>query len=350
MMNQSVTIDVSKAREQLSASASPLTIWQRRLTMLFAVQVLLILGVFAYQQHSRVQVDAQPLLAIKSADIDRVVIQDASNKVTLQKSGSQWQLPELHQLPVDKQKLEAILQKLDGTKLTWPVTTTASSHDRFEVSGTKFQRRIALFQGDTKKADLWLGTTPGFKKIHVRREGEDQVYAVELTAFEFATASNDWLQKGLLAVKDASLIKAADYELQKTADSWSFVAANQDANAEKVDATKATELANALSNLQVQEVVTQVPQGETTRATVKSGAGEFHYDFIKAGAGYFVKRSDHNLFFKLSQGEFERIANVNKASLLAPVSAPKKAAADPVSDMSSLDSLLKNKMKGDGEQ
>ena len=341
MMNQSVTIDVSKAQEQLSASASPLKLWQRRLTILFIAQVLLILGVFAYQENSRVQVDAQPLLGIKSADIDRMVIQDANNKVTLQKTGSQWQLPELHQLPVDKQKLEEILQKLDGTKLTWPVTTTASSHERFEVAGTKFQRRIELFQGDTKKADLWLGSTPGFKKIHLRREGEDQVYTVELTAFEFATASNDWLQSDLLAVKDVNSIKAADYELQKIGDAWKFVAATQGANTEKVDASKVTELVNALSNLQVQEVVTQVPQGETTKVSAKSAAGEFHYEFTKAGSNYFVKRSDRNLHFKLSQLGFERIANVNKVSLLASESVVKDVATDPVSDITSLDKLLK---------
>lgn len=343
MMNQSVNVDVTNAREQTQrvVSASPLKVWQRRLTILLVLQVLLMISVFAYQQNSRVQVDAQPLLGTRTADVDRVVIQDANNKVTLQKLGSEWQLPELHQLPVDKQKLEEILQKLDGTQLTWPVTTTASSHERFEVTGTKFQRRIELFQGDAKKADLWLGTTPGFKKIHVRREGEDQVYAVELTAFEFATGSNDWLKTDLLAVKDSSLIKAADYELQKIGDRWSFVAATQEVSAEKVDAAKATDLANAFSNLQVQEVVTQKPQGEITRASVKSAVGEFEYEFTKAGNDYFVKRSDRGLHFKLSQIEFERIANVNKTSLLASEAAPKKAAADPVSDLTSLDSLLK---------
>lgn len=333
MMNQSVTIDVSKAQEQLSASVSPLKLWQRRLTILFIAQVLLILGVFAYQENSRVQVNAQPLLAIKSADIDRMIIQDASNKVTLQKSGGQWQLPDLHQLPVDKQKLDEILQKLDGTKLTWPVTTTASSHERFEVIGTKFQRRIELFQGDVKKADLWLGATPGFKKIHLRREGEDQVYTVELTAFEFATASNDWLQSDLLAVKDANSIKAVDYELQKIGDAWSFVGVNQSSSSEKVNASKAAELANSFSNLQVQEVITQVPQGETTKVSAKSAAGEFHYEFTKAGSDYFVKRNDRDLYFKLSQTEFERIANVNKGALLASESTSSNTAADPVSNL-----------------
>lgn len=321
MMNQSVTIDVSKAQEKLSASASPLKIWQRRMTILFVAQVLLILGVFAYQQNSRVQVDAQPLLALKTADIDRVVIKDANNKVTLQKTGGEWQLPELHQLPVDKQKLDEILQKMEGAKLTWPVTTTASSHERFEVTGTKFQRRIELFQGDAKKMDLWLGTTPGFKKIHLRREGENQVYAVELTAFDFAAMANDWLQKDLLAVEDASSIRAADYELQKTADTWSFVAANQEASTEKVDATKVTELVNGFSNLQIQEVVAQVPQGETTKVSVKSTAGEFQYEFTKAGSDYFVKRNDREVFFKLSQIEFDRIANRKKVELVAAAQA-----------------------------
>ncbi|WP_331350681.1 DUF4340 domain-containing protein [Cellvibrio sp. UBA7671] len=333
MMNQSVTIDVRNAQEQLSASASPLKLWQRRLTILLIAQVLLILGVFAYQENSRVQFDAQFLLAIKSADIDRMVIQDASNKVTLQKNGSQWQLPELHQLPVDKQKLDEILQKLDGTKLTWPVTTTASSHERFEVSGTKFQRRIELFQGDAKKADLWLGSTPGFKKIHLRREGENQVYAVELTAFEFATASNDWLKSDLLAVKDVTSIKASDYELQKNGEAWTFVATTHDANTQKVNATKVTELMNAIGNLQVQEVVAQVPQGETTKLSAKSAAGEFNFEFTKAGGGNFVKRSDRDLYFKLSQTEFERIANVNKGALLASESTSSNTAADPVSNL-----------------
>ncbi len=340
-MNQSVTIDVRTAQEQLSVSVSPLKLWQRRLTILFIAQVLLILGVFAYQQHSRVQVDAQPLLAVKSTDVDRVVIQDASNKVTLQKSSGQWQLPDLHQLPVDAQKQDEIMQKHDGTKLTWPVTSTASSHERFEVTGTKFQRRIELFQGDAKKADLWLGTTPGFKKIHLRREGENQIYAVELTAFEFAPTSNDWLQSDLLAVKDVTSIKAADYELQKSGDTWSFVAATQDANTQKVDATKATELMNAFGNLQVQEVVSQVPQGETTTLTAKSAAGEFNFEFTKAGSDYVVKRSDRDMYFKLSQTEFERIANVKKGSLIASEPASSNTAADPISDMTSLDSLLK---------
>jgi hypothetical protein len=159
MMNQSVTIDVTKAQEQLAAPASPLKLWQRRLTILFIVQVLLILGVFAYQENSRVQVDAQPLLAIKSADIDRMVIQDASNKVTLQKTGSHWQLPDLHQLPVDKQKLDEILQKLDGTKLTWP----AMNDLKFPEPNSNGESNC--FRAMPKKQIFGWGPHPASKKF-----------------------------------------------------------------------------------------------------------------------------------------------------------------------------------------
>lgn len=328
-MNQSVTIDVSSAKAQ--SARSPLAIWQQRLTVLFIAQLLLILGVFAYQQHSRVQVDVQPLLAINASEVDRVVIQDADNKVVLQKSGMKWQLPDLYQLPVDQQKLDEILQKLEGTTLTWPVTTTARSHERFEVTNSKYQRRIELFKGDTKKADFWLGNTPGFKKIHLRREGEDQVYAVELSAFEFATATNDWLQKGLLAVKDANSIKAADFELQKASDTWNFVAAIPKSDTEKVDEAKAMELAKAFSNLQVQEVATQVPEGESTKVSIKSAAGEFEYDFIKTESDYFVKRNDRDTYFRLSQYEFDRIAKPTKADLVAAQS--DETSKNPVEDI-----------------
>lgn len=337
-MNQSVTINVATAQEQAQEPVSPLKIWQKRLTVLLVLQVLLMIGVFAYQQNSRIQIDAQPLLGIITSDIDRIVIQDPSNKVSLQKSGNTWQLPELLQLPVDTQKLDDLLQKLDGTKLTWPVTTTASSHERFEVAEAKFQRRIELFQGENKKADIWLGTSPGFKKIHLRREGENQVYAVELTAFEFALEAKDWLQTDLLAVKDPAAVKGADYQLQKTGNDWSFVGFDSADSTEKVNAAKATELANAFASLQVQEPVSVAPQSEVIQAIVKSADGEFEYDFIKADSNYFVKRNDRDVYFKLSQSEFERITAINKAVLIA---APETTApVDPLADMTSLDSVL----------
>ena len=82
--------------------------------------------------------------------------------------------------------------------------------------------------------------------------------------------------------------------------------------------------------MQIQNVVTQVPQGETTIVSVKSTAGGFNYEFTKVGNDFFVKRSDRNLHFKLSQFEFERIVNVTKARLVAAAPAVNQ---DPVANL-----------------
>jgi hypothetical protein len=313
-MNQSVTIDVKNAAE---LGAPPTGLWQKRLSILLVVQLLLIVGIFAYKQNMQPSIDAQPLLGITTAEIDRMLISDADNKAELKKTTSGWQLPGLQQLPVDQEKLVDVLQKLDGTKLTWPVTTTRSAHERFEVAGVKFQRRIELFQGDTKKADLFLGTSPGFKKVHVRQAEADNVYAVELTTFEFPGVANDWLQKDLLAVKDVEMVKGPDYQLQKTGADWSFVATDESGDEQpKVAKEKVTQLTNALGSLQIQEPASSAPQeGETISLSVKSPEGEFNFDFVKAADTYFVKRNDRDIYFKLSQYEYERIAKLDKASL-----------------------------------
>ncbi|WP_331346459.1 DUF4340 domain-containing protein [Cellvibrio sp. UBA7661] len=340
-MNQSVTIDVNKATAV--TVSSPVKIWQQRLTLILFVQLLLIVGIFAYKKNTQLNVDAQPLLGTAISEVDRIIIRDANSSVVLQKSASGWQLPELQQLPVDQQKLDDILQKLEGTKLTWPVTTTPVSHERFEVTDNKFQRRIELFIGDTKKADILLGSSPGFKKVHLRKESDDNVYAVELTTFEFATNATEWLQKSLLAVKDPTMIKAADYHLQKNGDQWSFVVP-ADSTSEKIAAEKLNELTNAVANLQIQTAEVQAPEGgERTTIVVASSAGEFTFEFVKAGDAFFVKRNDNNRYFKISQYEYERIANIKKAALVdsTPEVSGVPDASDPVADMTSLDKVLK---------
>ena len=342
-MNQSVTIDVNKATAV--TVSSPVKIWQQRLTLILFVQLLLIVGIFAYNKNTQLNVDAQPLLGTAISEVDRIVIRDANSSAALQKAASGWQLPELHQLPVDQQKLDDILQKLEGTKLTWPVTTTSASHERFEVTDNKFQRRIELFTEDTKKADILLGGSPGFKKVYLRKEGDDNVYAVELTTFEFATNATEWLQKSLLAVKDPTMIKTVDYHLQKNGDQWSFVVP-AGSTPEKIAAEKLNELTNAVASLQIQSVEAQAPEGgERATIVVASSAGEFTFEFVKADGAFFVTRSDNNRYFKISQYEYERIVSINKAALVdnkpeAPASAVTNT-SDPVADMTSLDSVLK---------
>ena len=298
----------------LSAQKPQLHHWKKTLILLLVAQVLLIMGIYAWHQHHQPRVEAKALLAFPTTEVDKLVIHDANNQVTLKKSGTDWLLPAMNNLPVDTQKLNALLDKLQGTKLTWPVTTTSSSHERFEVSASKFQRRVEFYQGEKKAGELLLGTSPGFKKIHVRRDGEEEVYAAELTSVEFSATDKEWLEKELLAIKDPVLVGGMDYVLQKQDNTWVF---ENDADT-KVDNTKATALANAIASFNIQDLATSKPEGVTTNMRVKSDAGDFRYEFIKAGDNYLVKRDDKEGYFTLSQYEYDQVAKLQKADLVAP--------------------------------
>ena len=80
-------------------------------------------------------------------------------------------------------------------------------------------------------------------------------------------------------------------------------------------------------------MATSVPQGETTRVTVESAAGEFQYDFVKAESDYFVKRNDRDIYFKLSQYEFERVAVRTKADLVAAIQTGESGDVNPVKNI-----------------
>src|SRR5690606_734882 len=144
--------------------------------------------------------------------------------------------------------------------------------------------------------------------------------------------------KDLLALDDIEMIKGPDYQLLKQGDDWRFVAEGKINAEENVAREKITQLSNALGSLQIQEPAAQAPQAQqesqqsdTIRLTVKAAAGEFGFEFIKVADNYFVKRSDKDVYFKLSQYEYERITRLNKASLTevaAEVSATASTAED----------------------
>ena len=285
---------------------------------ILAAQVVLAGGLFFYKEQSTPQATSEPLLSFETAAIDKLVIADADNHVTLQKSGDQWQLPELHALPVVDKKVPELLDKLRATKVSWPVTTTTSSHARFELTDDNFQRRVELFAGDKKVGEVLLGTSPGFRKVHVRRPGEDDVYSVSLNTFDMPVADTEWLDKTLLSAKDLKQIKGPDYTLQKTDDQWSFAGeANDATDAEslKVDTQKAQELANALSNLRIIDVAEQQPEGEPVVITVNTGTGERQYEFLKSDDKYFVKRDDQEQAFTVSQFDYDRITQIRQPQL-----------------------------------
>lgn len=291
------------------------------LTALLLLQLALAGGLLLSRQQSGDDGSPQPLLPVAANAIDRVVVSDAASQATVIRQDGAWVLPGT-QLPANASKVADILQRLEQTATEWPVTTTQGSHERFEVGEEAFQRRVQLFSGDEKVAEFYLGTSPGFRKVHLRRATENAVYAVTLNTFDLPAGDDAWLDHSLLAVTDPTRIVGPDYTLAESADGvWSLAgeeAAPETGNA-SLDDEQARQLVSAFANLRVQSVADRIPDAETGQGMsveVETADGSYRYHFHQDEAGYYVRREDRAAVFNLSQYDYDRITGVGLAELV----------------------------------
>jgi hypothetical protein len=272
----------------------------------------------------------EPFLNFDPDKIDGIKISDRNNTVTLAKKDGHWLIPEFKQLPASEDKAETILSKLKKFTPVWPVATTAASHERFEVADDKFQRKVRFYQGETLAAEWYLGTSPGFRKSHIRKAGDDAVYTIVLSGFELPVKNGDWLDKGLLGAAEITGIKGPDYTLEKADNTWRFAknGATEGEAAPELDQDKARQLVSALTGLQVLGVAEKAPNNAVKTIEVKTPNGSWTYNFMQADDKCFVSRNDRDTVFSLSQFDFDRIAEVDLAKLLKEKTETEPAKAD----------------------
>ena len=302
------------------------------LSIALAVQLMIAGGLLAAQRQSSTENIAQPLLALEQGGIDRVVINADETSVTMAKAEDRWRLDGQENLPVDESKLEGVIDQIETARLSWPVAQTNSSRERLEVADDKYQKRLQLYSGDELVSDLYVGTSPGFRKVHVRRAGEDDVYAVELNSYDLTVKTNDWLDKQALKMDEITQIKGTDFNLKNVDDNWAFVndETQGDASQEtlELDKDKAKELASAISGLRVQGVADQAPDETPVEITVSGSDGEVKYQFAEKDDKYYVTRNDIDAVFTLSKYDYERITKFNRNQLAKQQATPEEEAEE----------------------
>lgn len=288
---------------------------------LLVLQLILAVGLLLNANRDESDYAPGPLLAFAASRLDKIVIGDGEDEVTLAKQDDAWQLPTLDNLPVDGGQLEALLNKLATLQTTWPVATTSGSHARFEVGDDNHQRRIQLYQGDEPEAELLLGTSPGFRQVHARKPGDAEVYSVPINTYEVPAQADDWLDKKFLAIPGITAIKGADFRLIQQDNTWVLADGNGDeVNADKVDSAKTGQLARALNALTVTGIARNPPDFATEAVItleITSGENTRHYHFLAQDEAYYVKPDHQQQVFTMSQYEYDRVAIVQWSDFLA---------------------------------
>ena len=215
--------------------------------------------------------DVPPLfLSFDVSRVDALAVADAESTVTVARSDGEWQLP--NGLPADAGKVEGVLQKLSDPAAGWPVATSESAMERFEVVEQAHQRHVVISAGEETLADVYLGTSPTFGKVHARHTGGGPVHAIAFSNYEAGARQSDWLDKSLLQPEGAvqSVARAAtdgEWTLTSTDAGWTTdgVELDQDATNTFVD---------RLRRLHVLDLVdAELPLEPTARLIVVDEAG-----------------------------------------------------------------------------
>lgn len=204
------------------------------LAVLFLVQVLLLMGMRLTGGDEAVNnAPVKVFETLEASKITKVEIKgelkDDPNgppqtSVTLTKEGATWGIGSADNFPADQDKVTEFLEKLTKLKSRGAVLTRAVNHKKVEVADDRYQRKITLVH-DGKEETFFLGSSPSFKTVHLRKAGGDDVVQVtDLTAWEAGARAWDWVDRTYLKIPEKDVYgvriqnKSGTIELSRSAE------------------------------------------------------------------------------------------------------------------------------------
>ncbi len=266
----------------------------------------------------------EPLLTFDPKAVNRLRIDDGKRKITLQKQEGRWLILESDEFPADGKVVEQLLDKLAALRKGWPVATTAGAARRFKVDDQQFERKLQLFAGDAALATLYVGTSPGFRKVHVRPAGESAVYAVTLNSWEIETDSDDWIDKQVLSLhkEEIERIELPDVTLQRQE---GVLRVADHADNEETASEQVQQLLDKLAGLRIQSILGTTSKPEygqekpelLLKVRLKVGK-ELSYRFSRPKKGGYdvLKRSDRKHYFKVARYVVDSLKGFTREKLV----------------------------------
>jgi hypothetical protein len=199
--------------------------------------------------------------------IDLIELRDSEgDELSIRRRDDGWVLA--NGLPAAPAMVDTLLTALLSGDTGLAIATSESAAERFKVAADDYERRIRLAGAEQERV-VFLGTSPAFRKIHARRDGERSVYVVELNSYDAAARAERWLDRSLLATTDISSLEL--YGVRYTLDDGTWTRED----GETVDDGAMESLLQVLSGLQVSGIVDDGDEdaaaaGETLRLDVET--------------------------------------------------------------------------------
>lgn len=298
------------------------------LVIFLVIQILLSGVLFSLDQDFGAFQSKQKLLEIELDQLDGIDIEAADNlKLSLVKKEGKWLLPDAFNAPVDNDKLQKVSDDLFALNISWPVATTEAAAPRFKVVDDKFERKISFRKGSETLKILYLGSSPGFKKIHARVDQKPEIYSIDFSAFEVTAKSDDWIDKNLLKMNpdEISKISTHKFSLSQKDHQWQFdnLEESKIAQQEKINSW-----INKVANLRYSSILGTEEKPEYGLSTPlldykvsKQSGDDIEFRVAKQQDDYILKSSSQPYYFKIAEYQIQALldATIEKFSELKPV-------------------------------
>jgi hypothetical protein len=290
------------------------------LSALLALQLVVIAAVLL-TEHGVGGAEDGPLLAFESDGVDEIRISatDDGAGVVVSREANGWRLPDGY--PADADKVNDVLNRLGNLRAGWPVATSAGASTRFEVAPGAHQRHVVLLAQGEVVADLYLGTSPGYQRVHARRADADPIFSVALANYQLPVNADEWLDKSLLQPRGflAAVARVGDWQLARGDDGWLI-------DGEPADQDAASRLERRLVELRVTGVAT-APEADALPVAVfeiTDPQGPYRLSIYAGDTG-----NDHRVASDRRDGYF-RLASYLADQLLVdrPALSSRREAAD----------------------
>ncbi|MFQ5487928.1 MAG: DUF4340 domain-containing protein, partial [Gammaproteobacteria bacterium] len=165
-----------------------------------------------------------------------------------------------------------------------------------------------------------VGTSPGLRKVHVRRPDQQAIYAVAFNTFDAPLKTDDWIDKHVVQVKQEELqrIELPTLTLVHEADGWQLADLKQN---EEMLKDETGNLVGQVTTITISAVLTQTqaqPGKPVLQYTLALNSGDRQtFSFYKAdGDGYLLKTSQRPEYFKVPAFYVDNIKDSSRDKLV----------------------------------
>ncbi len=269
-----------------------------------------------------------PLLALDLESADTVTIEEMTGTpLRLARKDGAWVLPGKGDFPVSAVKFEQFAEKLLGVRRSWPVGRTRVAARQFKVAADHYERRVRFLKGKDVLGDLFLGSSPGFRKVHARLDGDDHTYAIDFNAFDAPPKAEAWYDMEILKtpVEDIARIDLGAYALKAGDDGFQVERLREN---EETDAEPVRRLVDRVADVGFEDVLSK-----DGKARFAAGRLIFEY-LIETRAGttirhrvaapeqgdhYILKSSAYPYYFAVERERFDELRDTSRVRLVKGV-------------------------------